>query len=125
MREPELLSDAWGAIIKHPAYPPGREIVTAADVQDPELKQMLARFDAMPEVPGPDGTSYDLGDPATLAEVKAGWLRDGWKDQDLWPEFAEPSAYLRLELGEWFADQYRSIVKESRNVHARRDALDR
>lgn len=103
----------------------GAQIVTAADVEDPQLKSMLERFDAMPSVRGPDGSTYDLGDPSVLAEVKAGWLRDGWKEDGLWPKYAEPASVLRLELGEWFAQQYRSIVRDSRSVHARSDALDR
>ena len=125
MREPELLTEAWSRIIEHPAYPDGAGIVTAADVEDPELKSMLERFDAMPPVRGPDGRTYDLGDPEVLAEVKAGWLRDGWKDAELWPEHAEPSMVLRRELGEWFAAQYESIVNESDFRHASHDPLDR
>ena len=125
MREPHLLSEAWVAITSHPAYPPGAQIVTAADVEDPELKEMLRRFDAMPSVPGPDGKEFDLADPSVLAEVKAGWLRGGWESDGLWPENADPSHFLRRSLGGFFVEQYESILKEGRHAHARGDARDR
>lgn len=125
MREPELLTEAWLAITNHPAYPADVGIVTAADVEDPELKGMLERFDAMPVVTGPDGTTYDMADPEDLAAVKAGWLRGGWDDAGLWPLHADPPMVLRRNWGDWFAGQYRTIINQHEVRHARHDAVDR
>ena len=125
MREPELLTEAWTAIISHPAYPVGAGVVTADDVDDPDLKAMLEQFDAMPTVVGPDGVTYDMSDPEVLATVKAGWLRGGWNEDGLWPEFAEPAMVLRRHWGEWFADQYQAVIRRTGERHARLDALDR
>jgi len=125
MREPEMLSEAWLAIISHPDYPAGNQIVTAADVENPRLKTMLEQFDAMPDVPGPDGERISLADPGNLAEVKAGWLRGGWSEADLWPEDADPAQYMRRDLGRFFLEQYQTIVQEGRIADARRDTRDR
>ena len=125
MREPGILSEAWLAIITHPAYPAGKQIVTAGDVANERLKAMLERFDAMPFVAGPDGKEFDLADPSVLGEVKAGWLRGGWKDDHLWPPDADPSQYLRRELGDFFREQYQAIVQEGRHADARGDTRDR
>ena len=113
MRDPHLLADAWEAIITHPAYPDTFGIVTAEDVDDPDLKAMLVDFDAMPTVAGPDGTLYDLSDPEVLQTVKKGWLRDGWKGQGLWPDEADPAQYMRRTLGEFFAQRYRALLSLS------------
>ena len=74
---------------------------------------MLEDFDAMPTVPGPDGTLYDLSDPEVLQTVKKGWLRDGWKGQGLWPDEADPAQYMRRTLGEFFAQRYRALLSLS------------
>lgn len=126
MREPELLTEAWVEIIRHPAYPEGGGVVTASDVSDPELKAMLERFDALPRVEGPDGVVYDMNDPEDLAAIKAGWLRGGWDDAGLWPAEADPGMVLRRVWGDWFAEQYRAIISSRDEVrHARHDAVDR
>ena len=91
----------------------------------PELKGMLERFDAMPVVTGPDGTTYDMADPEDLAAVKAGWLRGGWDDAGLWPLHADPPMVLRRNWGDWFAGQYRTIINQHEVRHARHDAVDR
>ncbi|MAD78785.1 MAG: hypothetical protein CMJ51_05385 [Planctomycetaceae bacterium] len=94
--QPAALRDAWIAIIEHPGYPDDQgPFVVADDVSDPELKAMLEAFDAMPTVPGPDGEVLDLGDPAALSEIKAGWLRGGFDDAGLWPADADPGEILR------------------------------
>lgn len=125
MREPELLSEAWMAIVSHPSYPDTSKIVTADDVDDPELKDMLERFDRMPTVPGPDGAFFDLADPDVLGEVKAGWLRGGWASADLWPEDADPSHFLRRRLGAFFSKEYEAIITSGGQAHARSHAGDR
>ena len=94
--QPEALREAWMTITEHPGYPDDQgPLVVAADVTDPELKAMLEAFDAMPTVPGPDGEPLDLGDPAALAEIKAGWLRGGFDDAGLWDSDADPGEILR------------------------------
>jgi ABC-type Fe3+ transport system substrate-binding protein len=109
----EQLRHAWEAIVAHPAYPDTREIVTAADVDDPELAAMLGRFDAMPAVAGPGGTTYDLADPETLGAVKTGWLRSpGWRDEGLWPRDASPADVLRRDFVAFFREQYERIADE-------------
>ena len=122
MRDSELLTRAWRAIIDHPGYPAGGGIITAEDVDDPNLAKMLELFDELPTVPGPDGTSYALSDPDVLKTVKAGWLRDGWSDDELWPEQADPSQYLRVQLGAYFADNYRRIIELSKSQGRQADA---
>ncbi|MEE2681341.1 MAG: extracellular solute-binding protein [Planctomycetota bacterium] len=116
MRDSELLTEAWRAIISHPGYPEGSGIVTASDVTDPELVEMLTLFDAMPSLAGPDGASFDLADPDVLKTVKSGWLRGGWSDDELWPEEADPSQFLRVRLGAFFSENYRRIIERSRAV---------
>ena len=110
MRDSELLTRAWRAIIEHPGYPDRPGIVTEADVEDPVLREMLRLFDAFPSVPGPEGESLDLGDAEVLQTVKAGWLRGGWSDRGLWPRVADPSQFLRVRLGAIYADNYRRII---------------
>ena len=114
MRDSELLTEAWKAIIDHPGYPKETGIVTASDVTDPDLIEMLTLFDAMPSISGPDGSSYDLADAEVLKTVKAGWLRGGWSDDELWPEKADPSQYLRVQLGAYFSENYRQIIQRSK-----------
>lgn len=96
------LRRAWAAITAHPAYPPGSGIVTAADVDDPALAQMLERFDAMPSMPGPGGVTLSLAGDDRLAEARA-----ALGDRDLWPPQADPVQRCRVEWGGFFRDQYR------------------
>lgn len=119
IEEHDLLRRAWRAIVEHPAYPRDRAgaeagLVTAADVADPTLRRMLEHFDAMPEVRRPDGGRIELAAgpdlAARLAEVRAGWLREGWKDQGLWSPETAPAEELRREFRRFFEAQYRAVL---------------
>ena len=106
-----LLRDAWRTIFEHPEYPRDRgPLVTAGDVDDPELRSMIEAFDAMPLVPGIDGRRFDLSDPSQLAEVKAGWLRDGFAGHELWPDPADPAEILRRIIRKQTRANYESII---------------
>jgi len=110
--QPELLQEAWLTITRHPAYPRDRgPLITASDVDDPELAEMIRRFDAMPIVPGPGGTEEDLNDPAILEKVKRGWLRRGWAKDGLWPAEADPSEMFRRLVRRQARDHYRAIIE--------------
>ncbi len=98
------LRAAWRAIIEHPAYPKSNGIVTAADVDDPELRSMLERFDSMPTTPGPGGEPLSLATDGALGEA----LR-GWENRDLWPAEAEPAPWCRSRWAAYFREQYRTI----------------
>ena len=84
--------------------------MTAEDVTDPALRAMLEAFDRMPVIPGPDGETYDLGDPSQLAAVKAGWLRGGFDDAGLWPGPADPREILRRLIRRQAEKDYESII---------------
>ena len=108
---------AWHAILHHPAYPKpavrDREpspIVTADDVQDPALKEMIARFDSFPQVPGPNGTLISLGEVARLKELKDGWIGGGWREHGLWPADAAPAEVLRGIMTNHYREQYDAIL---------------
>jgi hypothetical protein len=104
------LRDAWEAIVTHPAYPhDSHGVVTADDVSDAELKEMLTKFDGLPMIDGPNGTTFDLGDPKTLADVRAGWLRGGWTKHGLWDAEQSPIDAMRARLDAFFREQYHSI----------------
>ncbi|MGA1708663.1 MAG: ABC transporter substrate-binding protein [Phycisphaerales bacterium] len=106
-----LLQAAWTAIVEHPAYPAGGGLVRSTDVDDPTLAAMLARFDAMPEFPAPDGRELGLADRAARGEVRQGWLRGGWKDAGLWPADAAPASEFRRRAGEFFEAQYLEVLR--------------
>jgi ABC-type Fe3+ transport system substrate-binding protein len=110
-----LIREAWLAIIEHPAYPdePDSGIVTAADVTDPTLKAMLEAFDAMPMIPGPDGESIALADERNLERLRDGWLRGGWKDEELWPADAARTEVLRSIMTAFFRLQYERVLELS------------
>ncbi len=109
--QPERLRDAWRAIADHPAYPTDRgPLVTADMVDDPELHAMLLAFDAMPIVVGPAGATYDLSNPAVLADVKAGWLRGGWRDAGLWPAESDPTEMFRRLVRQQSGRDYRRVI---------------
>lgn len=105
------LQRAWDAIVTHPAYPDSGGIVTADDVSDPQLQSMLTRFDAMPSVRGPAGARFQLSDPTVLNTVKAGWLREAWRAEGLWPAQAMPADILRREFTDFFRSAYAEIAK--------------
>lgn len=116
------LRRAWRAIIEHPAYPaypaPGSDsgsdgtIVTAADVDDPLLSEMLRLFDELPMVRGPDNSRVDLDSIDGRATARAGWLASppAWKDDGLWPTETAPADELRREFRAFFLDRYDRIV---------------
>ncbi len=106
----DLLANAWKRILAHPAYPQGGDIVTAELVTDPQLKQWLSAFDAMPTVAAPDNGSLDLADPAQLGAIRAGWLKGGFKDRNLWSARDEPGRVLRRNFTDFFEERYSSIV---------------
>ncbi|MBX3355154.1 MAG: extracellular solute-binding protein [Phycisphaeraceae bacterium] len=112
-----LLTAAWRRIVEHPAYPKKDGIVTASMVDDPQLRRWLEHFDAMPKIPGPDGTTFDLADPANLRQVAAGWIGvDGrpaaWAGQGLWPSSIRGDEALRRRLRDFFEAQYRAIIED-------------
>lgn len=109
--EHAALVRAWDAIVRHPAYPAGIGLVTAADVTDPDLKTMLERFDAMPTMPGPDGASLSLADPAVLSTVRDGWLRGGWREAGIWPREQGPEEALRAHASAFFRQNYAWITR--------------
>lgn len=93
-----LLRDAWDRIASHPEHPKDGTVLRAGDARDPALRAMLEAFDAMPVVPGPEGTRFDLGDARSLRAVRDGWMRGGWKDAGLWHAGESPADALRRVL---------------------------
>lgn len=115
MDERSKLRAAWRAIISHPSYPKDfAGIVSAGDVDDPQLAAMLEHFDAMPDITGPDGVVWSLNTPEGRNAVKRGWLRGGWSDRGLWDERSEPSPAFRRHAGRFFRSQFDQVVAESR-----------
>jgi len=117
----DLLTAAWQRIVEHPSYPRGAGVVTAADVSDPQLKRWLQSFDALPTVPGPDGTDHDLADAAELRAVADGWIGRGgkpaaWSGTGLWPSDLRGSEALRRRLRDFFEVQYRAIIDDSQEA---------
>lgn len=108
------LREAWACIAAHPAFPRDRGgVVTAQQVDDPELKSWLERFDALPEVPTPDGPR-SIGDAAALRALQDGWLRGGWRDRGLWNPEDRPADALRAMWQPFFRQNLESIVAEAR-----------
>ncbi len=105
------LTQAWRAIIRHPAYPEGGGIVTAEDVTDPDLAAMLRDFDAMPEIPMGDGRSLPLDTDAHVGEIRAAWLRGGLADAGLWHPDESPEGALRRLASRAIRDRYRNIIR--------------
>lgn len=104
------LRSAWQVIATHPAYPRDGTILTAAEASDPVLAAMLAEFDRLPIVSGPEGTAYDLNDPTALAAVRAGWLKGGWKAAGLWGADDAPADVFRQRCAEFFGAQMRKVL---------------
>lgn len=114
--QPRLLREAWKAIAEHPGYPTDRgPLVTASMVDDPTLREMLERFDAMPIVVGPAGKEWNLNDPSLLAEVKAGWLRGGWSDAGLWSTEDDPTEMFRRLVRRQAEANYEAILDLARS----------
>ncbi len=109
----EDLVAAWTAITSHPAYPETADLVTAEDVDDPELKAMLVAFDAMPAIPVPGGTALPLDTDEHVTAIRAGWLREGFAEAGLWHRDESPEGALRRLASRAFRDRYRDIVRRS------------
>lgn len=105
------LKRAWEAIVSHPAYPQTGGIVTAADVDDPQLRDMLERFDALPTIAGPDGAVYSMGDLDDLRLVREGWLRGGWAHPGLWHQESTANDEMRRRFGRFFRNAYQEIAR--------------
>ncbi|MCP3903237.1 MAG: extracellular solute-binding protein [Planctomycetes bacterium] len=104
------LRDAWSAITSHPAFPRDEPLADAASVDDPDLRRMLLLFDAMPDVPGPDGASYSIADTEHLGTLAGGWMKGGWMDEGLWPADADPQRTLRRDMARFFRESYEAIT---------------
>jgi ABC-type Fe3+ transport system substrate-binding protein len=103
------LADAWHRIVTHEAYPDTYLVVTADDVDDPELRAMLLAFDAMPHLPSPDGAMMDLARADHREAIKNGWLRDGWAGADLWSEQQRGIDAFRQTAGRFFRERYAQV----------------
>ncbi len=109
----EPMREAWARIAAHPAFPAGvTGAVTAQDVQDPELRAWLERFDAWPEVETPEGPR-SLADRANLPSIRDGWLKGGWKDAGLWDPQQKPADAMRARFAGFFKDNYLWIVQQA------------
>jgi hypothetical protein len=71
---------------------------------------MLADFDAMPRIDGPDGSTHDLGTREGRAAIRDGWLKAKWAGQGLWPEGASPADELRRKIGAFYSEKYARIA---------------
>jgi iron(III) transport system substrate-binding protein len=111
----EELKQAWASIASHPSYPAdtAEAVVTAPQVIDPDLQRMLELFDALPSIDGPDGAVFQLADPASLAQVRSGWIRGQWVDGRLWNRETSPGDAMRQRFGAFFRENYRQIVEIS------------
>ncbi len=105
------LQQAWQVIHTHPAYPESDSIITADDVNDATLREMLTLFDALPIIEGPDGVAFDLANPEHLAPLRQGWVRGGWADAELWHPTANPRDVLRVRWTNFFRHNYQEIVR--------------
>jgi len=111
MNHHDELSRAWRAIIEHPAYPDTTDLVTAEDVDDPQLHEMLVAFDAMPFIRTNENTELSMDTPEERKTLKYGWLRDQWIGEGLWhPEDHGVSA-LQRESARFYLQNYESIIE--------------
>jgi hypothetical protein len=111
MNNHEELMHAWEAIFTHPAYPRTTGIVTALDVQDAELMEMLLAFDAMPLIPTNTGGELSMDTPEVRKILKYGWLRNQWVDDGLWHPEDYGSAALKRQTAEFYNQQYKTVVE--------------
>lgn len=107
------LRSAWKAIFSHPAYPPGGDLVTAADVSDPTLKAWLIAFDAMPTIAGPENALFHLSNVADLSAVRQGWIKGHFAGKGLWEERDQPRTLLRSQFSDFFEMQYDQITQSA------------
>jgi hypothetical protein len=110
MENRSLLRTAWALIAAHPEYPRDGRMLLASDAKDPTLRAMLEAFDAMPFVPGPNGTRIDLADESTLAQVREGWMRGKWQDAGLWGANDVPADVLRRILSDGFKANLQRVI---------------
>ncbi len=115
MENRSLLREAWALIAAHPEYPRDGRLFMATDAKDPTLRAMLEAFDAMPVVPGPNGTTLNLADEPLLAIVRDGWMRGKWKEYGLWGANDAPADVLRRILTEACAANFRRVIEISRS----------
>ena len=85
--------------------------MTASDVDDPGLAEMLRLFDEIPEVPAPNGATWSLATREGRTTIKAGWLKQGWKEDALWPAEADPRHVLRRWLGDRVLSNYQRVIQ--------------
>ncbi len=111
MNNHEELMHAWEAIFTHPAYPRTTGIVTALDVQDAELMEMLLAFDAMPLIPTNTGGELSMDTPEVRKILKYGWLRNQWVDDGLWHPEDYGSAALKRQTAEFYNQQYKTVIE--------------
>ena len=104
------LIQAWKAIIDHPAYPDIIEIVTAKDVEDPQLREMLVAFDAMPSIRTNEGMELPMDTPEGRNTLKYGWLRDQWFEDGLWHPEEHGATGLQRESARFFLQNYETII---------------
>ena len=116
MNHHEELIHAWKAIISHPKYPDTVDIVTAKDVTDPQLHDMLIRFDAMPTFLTNEDVEMSLNTPENRSTLKYGWLRkSNWNNEGaLWHKEDVGSEALRRNAATFFLDQYEHVLDEQR-----------
>lgn len=105
------LVEAWQAIIEHPAYPDTVEIVTAENVDDPQLHEMLIAFDAMPLIQTNEEAELSMDTPENRKVLKYGWLRDQWKDDELWHPEEHGGSALQRAVARFFYQNYESIIE--------------
>ena len=111
---------AWHAIFTHPAYPHGKEIVSAEDVSDPILKSWIEAFDALPTIEGPHGVTFDLNDPQSLSAVRTGWIKGGFAQSGLWEVREQSPTIMRRKFNAFFSNQYRKIIDSAQSLSASR-----
>lgn len=109
-----LLREAWACIAAHPEYPQDGRVLLASEATDPNLRAMLAEFDALPRLSGPSGTVLDLSDASTLRAVRDGWIRGGWKDAGLWPANDAPADVMRRIFAEEIGTHLRAVIARAR-----------
>lgn len=117
----DQLVEAWHAILNHPAYPDTVEIVTAEDVNDPQLHEMLVAFDSMPMFLNDEQEVVSLESPEHRSALKYGWLRDQWQnvewvdedgeEQRLWDVEERGSNAMRREAAKFYKHSYDSIIE--------------
>ncbi len=105
------LIEAWQAILAHPSYPETIAIVTAEDVDDETLSEMLESFDAMPSFLTNEKVELSMQTPEDRKTLKYGWLRDQWSEVGLWHLEDRGSPALKREAAKFFSERYESIVE--------------